>query len=91
MIAITADFIPLLVHRYETNRDVLCSQYNWPSCAITGNEYQFDAGFLNATIQQFRIKDVFEEVKRANPADTVPNIRVFQLKAYVNGKYIYCS
>ena len=86
LIAITADFIPILVHRYETNRDMVCSQYPWPSCDITGNEYQFDAGYLDASIQRFSVEEVFREVKEANPDAIVPNIGVYRLRAYLNGK-----
>ena len=83
MIAITAEFIPLLTYRINTNTEALCSNSTWPSCSIT-SEYSGYGGYLNNTgVQYFNVKEMFDDIKLAQPGELVPNVAsVSSLPAY---------
>ena len=82
LIAITAEFIPLLTYRINTNTDALCSNATWPSCSIS-SEYSGYAGYLNSTsVQYFNVRDMFDDIRQAH-SETVPNVAsVSSLNAY---------
>ena len=84
LIAITAEFIPLLTYRINTNTDALCSNATWPSCGIS-SEYSGYAGYLNSTsVQYFNVRDMFDDIRQAQPSgELVPNVAsVSSLNAY---------
>ena len=85
LIAITAEFIPLLTYRINTNTDALCAGPNttWPSCDIS-SEYSGYAGYLNSTsVQYFRVSDMFDDIRQAHQGELVPNVAsVSSLNAY---------
>ena len=85
LIAITAEFIPLLTYRINTNTDILCDNPNttWPSCDIS-SEYSGYAGYLNSTsVQYFNVSEMFDDIRQAHPNELVPNVAsVSSLNAY---------
>lgn len=98
MIAFTATFIPMLVHRFNGDAAFACQTHAWPSCNLFtnyygGNEYYAQGGFLASQIQDFRVKAVFDELRgfplnQSDPntitadSEIIPDVRLYELTAY---------
>lgn len=98
MIAFTATFIPMLVHRFNGDAAFACQSHAWPSCNAFsnhygGNEYYGQGGFLASQVQDFSIKAVFDELRGfpLNQSDLntitadseiIPDVRLYELTAY---------
>lgn len=102
MIAFTATFIPMLVHRFNGDAAFACQTHTWPSCNslnnyYDGNEYYAQGGFLASQIQDFSIKAVFDELRgfplnQTDPntiitdSEVIPDVRLYELKAYAQNE-----
>lgn len=93
LIGFTAEFIPLLTYRINTNTDALCTNATWPSCGIT-SEYSGYGGYLNTTsVQYFNVREMFDDIRQAQEGELVPNVAsVSSLPAYFGDReldYLY--
>ena len=102
LIAFTATFIPMLVHRFNGDAAFACQSHAWPSCTALsnhydGNEYYGQGGFLNSQIQNFEVKIVFDELRgyplnQSDPntittdAEIIPDVRLYKLRAYAQNE-----
>ena len=88
LIACTSDVIPQLVYAYNTNYVETCAQHDWPSCHVA-RIFKQEAGYLNTAVQQFSVKNMFDEERgfpvnqTSPPSDSpVPDVELYTLKAY---------